>query len=607
MKDSEIDTFPFFIKELTKSLEYSTGIIDIQDKLLDDFGKAVKDYYLLVRRTNDKDSEFYKSYSQKDLLLQISYVIQTGVRFLSLIDNNKLYFYNEDSGIYEDGAENIIRFIGHMLNPILSVHYLKEIVDKIIIENYHSRVILNPDHLIGVKNGVIDRTSFELKPKSWENFLTRAIPANYNPDAYPTKWEYYVDSITDEKNKRILLEALGYCLHPGYPFHRAFLLFGPTHTGKSTFLKFIKAFLGGDNCSHVTLQQLEREDKLWYRSKLFGKLANLSPDMPNKAVYNTGIFKAVTGEDQILAEEKGLKPFEFENSAKAWFSGNDIPPSEGDDSDAYYIRWIILDFPNAFTNNADPDLINKISTDEELSGVLNAALMSLHNLLDRGQFEYHIDIEAKTKAYDMGSNTVKAFVKYECVVRRDLTTPKADLYDAYKVFCEDLGREPKAKNAFTSELDRWTKGIKTDRPQIDGKRIYVYRGVALDENSKYKNTDVSRVSRLIPFSRSVSSKLYKLDNSLNSTSNVIVENKKNLGNLDNLGKSKKKFPSTLIGIEDFISISVSEGNGRGAEVNDILDKGENLGLDREEVKKTIDKLVGRGFYFEPSSGVIMRP
>jgi len=99
----------------------------------------------------------------------------------------------------------------------------------------------------------------------------------------------------------------------------------------------------------------------------------------------------LVGNDLIGAEVKFGKHFTFENHVKLVFSANKIPETE-DDTDAFFRRWIIIVFPNQFTDDknaehkADHSIIDKLTTPEELSGLLNKSLKSLHNLLETNRF-----------------------------------------------------------------------------------------------------------------------------------------------------------------------------------------------------------------------------
>ena len=58
----------------------------------------------------------------------------------------------------------------------------------------------------------------------------------------------------------------------------------------------------------------------------FGKLANIFADLPTKnKLDDTGVFKALVGEDFLTVERKNRDPFSFMSKAQLLFSCSTIP------------------------------------------------------------------------------------------------------------------------------------------------------------------------------------------------------------------------------------------------------------------------------------------
>jgi phage/plasmid-associated DNA primase len=92
--------------------------------------------------------------------------------------------------------------------------------------------------------------------------------------------------------------------------------------------------------------------------------------MKAEKLIHTGTFKMLVSGDTIRAQKKHGQPFDFKNKSKQIFSANEIPESE-DQTYAYFKRWIILVFNKLFQGDErDTDLIDKLTTEEELSGLL---------------------------------------------------------------------------------------------------------------------------------------------------------------------------------------------------------------------------------------------
>ena len=70
--------------------------------------------------------------------------------------------------------------------------------------------------------------------------------------------------------------------------------------------------------SHVALQDLE--ENRFQVAELYGKLANIFADLPNKRLQSSSMFKTLVSGDRITAERKHENPFVFRNHAKLIFS-----------------------------------------------------------------------------------------------------------------------------------------------------------------------------------------------------------------------------------------------------------------------------------------------
>lgn len=158
----------------------------------------------------------------------------------------------------------------------------------------------------------------------------------------------------------------------------------------------------------------------------------------------TGNFKTLVSGDAVRAQKKYGQPFQFKNNSKLIFSSNKIPDSD-DKSHAYYKRWLILSFGKVFQGaTRDPSLIGKLATPEELSGLLNLALIALRQLKKDGGFR-DISVERVRKEYEYNSNTVKAFLDDRCVI--DLAAPEYNIPTIYPLSIFTMNTKTFAKES----------------------------------------------------------------------------------------------------------------------------------------------------------------
>ena len=76
------------------------------------------------------------------------------------------------------------------------------------------------------------------------------------------------------------------------------------------------------------------------------------------------------------------------------------------------MRNIILSFPDQFEEgkNADPDLIAKLTTEEELSGIFNILMVALRNVLKNKRiFVNEKTIQERRIKYELASKPIECF------------------------------------------------------------------------------------------------------------------------------------------------------------------------------------------------------
>ncbi len=265
-------------------------------------------------------------------------------------------------------------------------------------------------------------------------------------------------------------------------------------THNSVTIELLRTFLGKANCTTVPLQQLE--NSRFASSGLYGKLANLYADLPSTAMNHVGIFKMLTGGDSINAERKFQNSFDFYNHAKLIFSANQLPEVRGEDSLAFWRRWIIVRFPNQFLGDkADKHILRKLTAESELSGFLNLALASLQELRGRGEFSGAKDPEETAQQYSKSASPIVAFVTDCCTLEAEAWTSKDTIYGAYKEFCDLTGMPIKGKENFGRALAGSIYGnqVKSDRQRVMGELTHGWKGLRINTNGTEPSKDVGTV------------------------------------------------------------------------------------------------------------------
>jgi putative DNA primase/helicase len=406
--------------------------------------------------------------------------IMTKVHFITPAETDTLYFYKD--GVYVSLAEAWIKaIIEEITIGEATRHLVLEVIDAIKRRTYCSLEEIDSEpELLSVKNGILNVKTRELKPHNpgFKTFVQ--LPTSYDSNATCPLFLQFIDQIMSAEDTKLVQEMFGYCLYRQYLWHKAIMLTGAGSNGKSTLLSVLKKLLGVKNIMSTSIQDLEYNR--FSKAELFKKLANICPDLPPKVLSGTGTFKSLTGNDTVTAERKGCNPFTFNNYAKLLFSANQIPSAE-DDSDAFYRRWIIIRFGKQFSKEtADPHLIGKISTDSELSGILNWALDGLQRMFEQSGFSENQTLEEVRDKYIHLSNPVRAFVT-DCISfddYEDFVTKEA-LFSAYCNYCKNRHLPLISDSGIFVKkiLSEFPTNVTSQKRLVDGIRKHCFTGLSL--------------------------------------------------------------------------------------------------------------------------------
>ncbi|WP_202614620.1 phage/plasmid primase, P4 family, partial [Halostella litorea] len=303
-----------------------------------------------------------------------------------------------------------------------------------------------------------------------------------------------------DADARTLLEVLGHTLltdHDAEWKHLFLVLFGEGSNGKSTWFDVVRTFLNGQrnesrNVESLTLQQIT--DNRFAASSLVGKWANIGEDLPQKKIDDLGKLKDLTGGGETWVEAKGEDGFNFRNRATMMFAAN-RPPVLGERSTAVKRRLVPVHLPyeykadpdpdDAFEKEAESDLVAELTTDEELSGLLNAALAALERMRDQKDVSLPETREERLDLYERYSDHIKAF-RVDCLENEQGERVKKDaVYNAYTNFCNQNDYAKVGSRTFWRQLRQTTLNVTQKRlaEQEDGSRPRVLDNVTFKEEA----------------------------------------------------------------------------------------------------------------------------
>jgi putative DNA primase/helicase len=297
-----------------------------------------------------------------------------------------------------------------------------------------------PEPVLNCRNGLLDLRTGKLEPHHPDHLSTSQIPVAWDPEATCPVYLDWTAQVIPGDQLNDLEESVSLMLDPSRVPAKAVFLFGPSRSGKSTYLRIMEQIAGTDNRSAVTLHQLT-EDK-FAAANLYQRMLNSAADLSSKHVSDLSTFKMMSGEDPVHANRKYGKEFTFTNRALFAFSANELP-TVSEASRAYVNRIKPFSFPNSFAGREDPRIEEKILRDE-LPGILVRWVRAWQRYTQRGG--YLPTDPGVMREFETRSDRVALWVSEKCTVHADAVgrlvgpdqgTKKTTLHELFKAWAKD--------------------------------------------------------------------------------------------------------------------------------------------------------------------------
>jgi len=363
---------------------------------------------------------------------------------------SEMWIYNK--GIYVPQGKSQIKIImREVLEEFFSSYFYNQVIAKIEADTFiesDSFFSASYPYEIPVQNGILNILSRNLLPFTHEKIFFNKLPCTYVPALKcPAIDAFLNDVLAKEEDKLIFYELAGFALMKEYKYEKAAMFVGNGRNGKGKSLELLKRLVGIENCSSIPLSGLMPDS--FNISELFGKLLNLAGDIGNKDLEDTSMFKSLTGRDLVTTKRKFLTGLNFENYAKFIFACNELP-AVYDTTRGFWDRWVLLEFPYTFVTKEeliksqdktnlkikDEDIISRLITPEELSGLLNAALDGLDRLRANHNFSTTSGSKEIKELWVRKSNSVVAFVFDKIEGDADDKISKKDFRKRYSEYCK---------------------------------------------------------------------------------------------------------------------------------------------------------------------------
>ena len=389
---------------------------------------------------------------------------------------SEVYIYKE--GIYLPEGEFEIK---EQLRKILKENYNEwmagQVMSKVKMDTgISSEKFFEEGYIyeVPVLNGILNLKTRELGDFDHKKIFFSKFPVTYNPEIKCNLIDKFLsDVLANPQDKLVFYELAGFGLVKDYFLEKACMFIGNGRNGKGKSIELLKRLVGVGNTASVPLSAITSDSP--FVERLWKRYFNLAGDISSKDLKETGMFKQLTGRDPISANRKYKNIIEFTNYAKMVFACNELPRVY-DYSDGFWDRWVLMEFPYKFVDEGvynseknksnlkirDINIIDKITSKEEMTGFLNAALDGLHRCFENKKFSYTIGTEDVKNKWIRMSDSFMAFCM-DCVEDDyDSKITKRELRNIYKKYCDKhkvSGVSDKAIKATLQEMF----GVSEDR------------------------------------------------------------------------------------------------------------------------------------------------
>jgi len=357
------------------------------------------------------------------------------------------------------------RKVADVLDALGAITHLPETVDS---PAWLDQSPIPAGEVVACANGLLHVGTRKLEDLTPRYFNRVSVPFDFDPAApAPARWLAFLAELWPEDPASItaLQQFFGYVLSGRTDLHKILLLIGPTRSGKGTIARVLAALLGEGNVAGPTLASLGTNFGL---APLLGNPLAVVSDArlggPNVHQVVERLL-SISGEDMLTVDRKFREPWTGKLPSRFFILSNELPRF-GDASGAISHRFLVLALVHSFLGKENPRLTTELLA--ELPGILTWSLDGLDTLAANGSFtEPPTSGDARLALQDLVS-PVAAFVRDECTTGAGQEVPVADLFAAWRTWCEDNGRDkPGTVQSFGRDLRAVIPGLRQVRPHRD--------------------------------------------------------------------------------------------------------------------------------------------
>ena len=253
-------------------------------------------------------------------------------------------------------------------------------------------------------------------------------------------------------------------------YQKAILFFEPFgRAGKGTLERILRSLVPP---SFVTAISPFKWHQDYHVATLAGARLNVVGELPENEAIPASNFKSVIGGDLITGRHPTHRPITFTNEAAHLFMSNHLITTR-DQSEAFFARWLIVDFPNSRLRSGlplDPGLAERI-IENELPGIAYWVLEGAARLIQNGKFSKSAAHDRLMAKWRRSTSSLDEFIHECCDLWTDNQVRRSEFYAEYSKWCGETGRKPFSKSR-VKELLEHNLGMGVRLAEVNGYELF---------------------------------------------------------------------------------------------------------------------------------------
>lgn len=322
-------------------------------------------------------------------------------------------------------------------------------------------------------------------------FMPNGAPWRWKDGSKCPEWHRFLRSIFEDKDDEIhlLQQWIGYVMSTDVEQQKGLIITGPTRAGKGVISHIITSLLGINAVASPTLASLGSDfgmQQLLYRRLCLLTDARISKRADVQATVEQ--LLKIIADDPISVARKFKSAVVTRLGTRVMIVSNDLP-NLYDSSPAINKRFMLLKLWKSFYGKEDVTLLSKLQ--KEIAGIACWARDGYCSLRKNGRFSIPESSRNAVDEWWRDSSPINTFAE-ECLsVSADARTASADMFAAYKAWCDETGAHPMDRRVLGKALciafDPHIKSVKSNgKRYLTGVKILALPGDRYEVNEEGK-------------------------------------------------------------------------------------------------------------------------